>query len=297
MVPNYSFLRGTGVALITPFDLHQHVDYDALAKIIHHCISGGVDYLVTMGTTGEAATLSLEERLAIIHFTVKTAAGKVPVVAGMGGNNTRELVREIKMLNTEGISAILSSSPAYNKPSQEGIYQHYLELIEHSPLPIIIYNVPGRTASNILPETTLRLAHASNLFAGVKEASGDIAQATKIIKDKPDHFLVLSGDDPITLGLLGTGGDGVISVIANVYPKLFSEMTRAALNGDFNTARSHNLKLFDLHKWLYIEGNPAGIKAAAHYLGMCQNLFRLPLVPMSHSNYENLVREMNKIGI
>lgn len=297
MEPNYSFLRGTGVALITPFDLKQNVDYEALAKVINHCISGGVDYLVTMGTTGEAATLSLEERFSIIEFTVKTAAGKVPVIAGMGGNNTKELVSEIKLLKTDGISAILSSSPAYNKPSQEGIYQHYIELIEHSPLPIIIYNVPGRTASNILPETTLRLAHASPLFAGVKEASGDLAQATKIIKDKPDHFMVLSGDDPITLGLLGTGGDGVISVIANAYPNYFSEMTRAALQGDYKHAGNLNLKLFDLHKWLYIEGNPVGIKAAAHYLGLCQNIFRLPLVPMSHGNYENLVREMNRIGL
>lgn len=293
---NYHFLKGTGVALITPFDADHKIDFPALSKIINHCIDGGVDYLVSMGTTGEAATLSFEERMSVIYFTVKEVAGKVPVVAGMGGNNTAELVHEIQALNTNGISAILSSSPAYNKPSQEGIYQHYMKLAEHCTVPIIIYNVPGRTASNILAETTLRLANASEKFAAVKEASGDLAQATKIIKDKPAHFLVLSGDDPLALGLIGIGGDGVISVIANIYPKDFSSMIRFALQGDYVKAQSLNLKLFDLHKWLYIDGNPAGVKAGAHILGLCENRFRLPLVPMSKSNYNKLKDEMGKIN-
>lgn len=296
MSNSYPFLRGTGVALITPFDVHHKIDYSSLSKIIQHCIQdGGVDYLVPMGTTGETSTLSLEERLSVIEFTIKEANGKVPVVAGMGSNNTEGLIQELNQLNPEGLSAILSSSPAYNKPSQEGIFQHYSKLAEHSTLPIIIYNVPGRTSSNILPETILRLAHSSDKFAGVKEASGDLSQATKILKDRPKHFQVLSGDDPIALGLIGIGGDGVISVIANAYPLEFSGMIRAALNGHFKEAQEMNLKLFDLHKWLYIEGNPVGIKAAAAHLKLCQNELRLPLVSMSESNFKHLTTEMDKL--
>ncbi|MBK6545569.1 MAG: 4-hydroxy-tetrahydrodipicolinate synthase [Saprospiraceae bacterium] len=296
MKSNYSFLKGTGVALITPFDANGQIKFEDLSKIIEHCIAGGVDYLVSMGTTGESATLSYEERISVIQHTIKISNNRIPVVAGFGGNNTLELVKEIQILNTEGISAILSSSPAYNKPSQEGIFQHYMEIAEHSPLPIIIYNVPGRTASNILPETTLRLAHASSKFAAVKEASGDLTQATKIIKEKPDHFLVLSGDDPLALGLIGIGGDGVISVIANIYPKLFSDMIRFAMQGNFSEAQEINLRLFDLHKWLYIDGNPAGVKAGAHYLGLCENIFRLPLVQMTLGNFDRLKKEMDLIN-
>ncbi len=292
---DYQFLNGTGVALITPFQSNGNVDFSSLAKIIQHCISGGVEYLVTMGTTGEAATLSLQERMEIIRFTVKESGGRIPVVAGIGGNNTAELCKEMDQLDHEGIAAILSSSPAYNKPSQEGIFQHYMKLLEHSPLPIIIYNVPGRTASNILPETTLRLAHASPRFIAIKEASGDLAQATKILKDKPSNFLVLSGDDPLALALIGIGGHGVISVMANALPQEFSQMIRFALQGNFTEAAGLNLKIFDLHKWLYVEGNPVGIKLAASYLGLCENHFRLPLVPMSEINAQKLKIELGKI--
>lgn len=292
---DHQFLNGTGVALITPFQSNGNVDFSSLAKIIQHCISGGVEYLVTMGTTGEAATLSLQERMEIIRFTVKESGGRVPVVAGIGGNNTAELCKEMDQLDHEGIAAILSSSPAYNKPSQEGIFQHYMKLLEHSPLPIIIYNVPGRTASNILPETTLRLAHASPRFIAIKEASGDLTQATKILKDKPSNFLVLSGDDPLALALIGIGGHGVISVMANALPQEFSQMIRFALQGNFTEAAGLNLKIFDLHKWLYVEGNPVGIKLAASYLGLCENHFRLPLVPMSEINAQKLKIELGKI--
>lgn len=296
MNTNYQFLSGTGVALITPFTKTGHIDFDSLNLVINHCIHGGVEYLVSMGSTGEAATLSFDERLEIIYHTVKVCAGRVPILAGIGGNNTAELIRECKLLNPEGLSGILSSSPAYNKPSQEGIYRHYMELAEHSSLPIVIYNVPGRTASNISPDTCLRLAYASNKFAAIKEASGDLAQATKIIKDKPAHFQVLSGDDPLALAMIGIGGAGVISVIANIYPCMFSNIIRFALNGDYTKAQHLNLKLFDLHKWLYIDGNPAGVKAGAHILGLCENRFRLPLVPMSKSNYDKLKDEMGKIN-
>lgn len=294
-MPNYSHLRGTGVALITPFNQEKEIDYPALQKLIEHCIAGGVNSLISMGTTGESVTLTKEEKAQLLAFTIKQAAGRAQIIVGIGGNNTQEVAEEIESLDTTGISAILSSSPAYNKPSQEGIYQHYMALEKVAKLPIIIYNVPGRTASNLTAETTLRLAHASSKFAGVKEASGDLAQATKIIKDRPEHFLVLSGDDPLALALVGIGGDGVISVIANAYPKEFSQMIRMSLNGDFNAAQKINNTLFDLHKWLYIDGNPSGIKAACHLLGICENEFRLPLVPMAAANYQKLREAMEAI--
>ena len=294
-MPNYSHLRGTGVALITPFNQEKEIDYPALQKLIEHCIAGGVNSLISMGTTGESVTLTKEEKAQLLAFTIKQAAGRAQIIVGIGGNNTQEVAEEIESLDTTGISAILSSSPAYNKPSQEGIYQHYMALEKVAKLPIIIYNVPGRTASNLTAETTLRLAHASSKFAGVKEASGDLAQATKIIKDRPEHFLVLSGDDPLALALVGIGGDGVISVIANAYPKEFSQMIRMSLNGDFNAAQKINNTLFDLHKWLYIDGNPSGIKAACHLLGICENEFRLPLVPMADANYQKLREAMEAI--
>jgi len=294
-MPNFSHLRGTGVALITPFNQEKEIDYPALQKLIEHCIAGGVNSLISMGTTGESVTLTKEEKAQLLAFTIKQAAGRAQIIVGIGGNNTQEVAEEIESLDTTGISAILSSSPAYNKPSQEGIYQHYMALEKVAKLPIIIYNVPGRTASNLTAETTLRLAHASSKFAGVKEASGDLAQATKIIKDRPEHFLVLSGDDPLALALVGIGGDGVISVIANAYPKEFSQMIQMSLNGDFNAAQKINNTLFDLHKWLYIDGNPSGIKAACHLLGICENEFRLPLVPMAAANYQKLREAMEAI--
>lgn len=294
-MPNYSHLRGTGVALITPFNQEKEIDYPALQKLIEHCIAGGVNSLISMGTTGESVTLTKEEKAQLLAFTIKQAAGRAQIIVGIGGNNTQEVAEEIESLDTTGISAILSSSPAYNKPSQEGIYQHYMALEKVAKLPIIIYNVPGRTASNLTAETTLRLAHASSKFAGVKEASGDLAQATKIIKDRPEHFLVLSGDDPLALALVGIGGDGVISVIANAYPKEFSQMIRMSLNGDFKAAQKINNTLFDLHKWLYIDGNPSGIKAACNLLGICENEFRLPLVPMAAANYQKLREAMEAI--
>lgn len=292
---DYKELRGTGVALITPFKSDHSIDFDALGRIIEHCIKGGVETLVSLGTTGESVTLSDEEKKEVLRFTVEKNAGRALVVAGIGGNNTRELIREMETLDTKGIHSILSSSPAYNKPSQEGIFRHYMELEKASPLPIIIYNVPGRTASNITAETCLRLAHASDKFAAVKEASGDLSQATKILKDRPPHFLVLSGDDPLALALAGIGGDGVISVIANAFPAEFSQMMRYALQGVFHDAQKLNNLLFDLHKWLYIDGNPAGIKAACHLLGLCNNELRLPLVPMAQSNFEGLRSELNRI--
>jgi len=286
--------RGTGVALVTPFS-NGKVDYADLERIINYNINGGVDYLVSLGTTGEAVNLSEKECQKILRFTAKVANGRVPLVAGLfGDNNTARLVSRLNKYDLEGYSAVMSASPHYVKPNQEGIFRHFMEVAKAAPLPIILYNVPGRTSSNMSAATTLRLAHASDKFIAIKEASGDIVQAAKIIKDKPDHFLVISGDDPTALGLIACGGDGVISVIGNAFPTEFSDMVRAALNGDFVTAAQLNLQFINVHDWLYVDGNPVGIKAALNILGYCKTDVRLPLGPMSPSNFSQLKKEINK---
>ena len=283
---------GTGVALVTPFH-NKEVNYSELHNIIEYVINGGVDYIVSLGTTGEAVTLSSKECRQVLDFTIEKVNGRVPIVAGLFGNNyTEKLVKAIQSYNFDGIDAIMSSSPAYNKPPQEGIYQHYMAVAEVSPLPIIIYNVPGRTGSNILPETILRLAEASEQFIAVKEASGNLVQGMQIIKNKPENFLVLSGDDPLALSLIANGGDGVISVIANAYPTEFSDMIRAARSGDYQTAQNINLALLDIHPWLYVEGNPVGIKGAMEIQGLCSREVRLPLAPLSDPVFEKLKLEM-----
>lgn len=286
---------GTGVALITPFR-NGAVDYDALTALIHHVINGGVDYIVSLGTTGEATSLSDEEQTSIIKHTVEVTDGKVPIVAGQfGGNNTAQVCEKLKSFDAKGIAAILSSSPAYVKPSQEGIYQHYMALAEASPLPIIIYNVPSRTSSNITAATIIRLANASEKFIAVKDASADLVQAAAIARDTPVEFTLLSGDDPTALASVVVGGKGVISVIANAFPSTFSTMIRRALDGSWEDAREHHFKLLDLHHWLYVEGNPVGIKEAVEYKGIASAELRLPLVKMSASNKMKLHEEMRKL--
>jgi len=292
---NQVSFSGTAVALVTPFVAGQ-IDFPTLERLINHVIAGGVDYVVSLGTTGESVTLSPKECRAILDFTIEKVDGRVPIVAGIfGDNNTAALCHKIKHFDFNGIAAILSSSPAYNKPTQEGIYQHYIKVAEHCPVPIIIYNVPSRTASNIEAETILRLATDSSKFVAVKDASGNIVQGTKIIKNKPEHFLVLSGDDPTTLPLLANGGDGVISVIANAYPAEWSKLVTAARNEDLKTAQRLNNLLIDLHQWLYIEGNPAGIKGAMEILGLGNKSVRLPLVELTERNFSKLKKEMKKI--
>ncbi|NRB53808.1 MAG: 4-hydroxy-tetrahydrodipicolinate synthase [Saprospiraceae bacterium] len=287
--------RGTGVALVTPFK-NKAIDYDTLGQIIDFVIDGGVDYIVSLGTTGEAITLSSEECLEVLRFTVKHTQKRVPVVAGyFGSNYTERLVNKISTYDFEGIAAIMSSSPAYSKPTQEGIYRHYMAMAEVCPVPIIIYNVPGRTSSKISAETILRLAHSSEKFIGVKEASGDVEQAMQIMKNRPDNFLVISGDDPLTLPLISVGGDGAISVIANAYPQQFSSMIRAGLEGDWATAQQLNFDLLDVHPWLYIEGNPVGVKAAMEIRGLCSKEVRIPLVELSGDNYDHLKAAMAKV--
>lgn len=294
--PMQKRFKGTGVALVTPFKRDGSIDWDDLERIVEHVVAGGVEYLVSLGTTGESVTLSGAEHRQILDFTIKVNRGRLPLVAGVfGDNNTAALVEKIKDFNFEGIDAVLSSNPAYNRPSQEGIFQHYMALADASPLPIIIYNVPARTASNMNAETTLRLAHSSDKFLGIKEASNDLSQIMKIIKGKPDNFLVLSGDDAVTLPVIASGGDGVISVVANTVPRPFTDMVRAALRHDMSTAQRLNLQLLDLYRILFIEGNPVGVKAAMELQGLCSRHVRLPLTPMTEQGVHLLMDEMDKL--
>ncbi len=290
-------LSGTGVALVTPFR-NKAIDFSALSRLIEHTIQGGVDFIVSLGTTGEAITQSPEECREVLSFTVREVKGRVPVVAGLFGSNyTEKLVNALKVYDFEGIAAIMSSSPAYSKPSQEGIYQHYMAVAEASPVPVIIYNVPGRTCSNIEAETTLRLAHSSDRFLAVKEASGDLAQAISILKDKPAHFQVWSGEDPLTLPMIACGATGVISVIANAFPQPFSSMVRHARAGELQVARKWNDLLHDIHPYLYVDGNPSGIKGALEMIGICSKETRIPLVPLTDQTYQELHRVIEKAGL
>ncbi|MEM7572236.1 MAG: 4-hydroxy-tetrahydrodipicolinate synthase [Bacteroidota bacterium] len=287
---------GTGVALVTPFTSIGAVDFDALGRIIDYVIEGGVDYIVSLGTTGEAVTLNAAECRQVLDFTLERTENKRPVVVGhFGDNNTAALVQRVKNFDCTGLAGIMSSSPAYNKPTQEGIYQHFLALAEATTLPIIIYNVPGRTSSNVLPETTLRLAETSSQFAAVKEASGRLEQVTEIIRHCPDHFALLSGDDPTALPSIAAGAQGSISVIANAYPWQWSRMVRAALDHDFTLAQELNFQLWDLHHWLYLEGNPTGVKAAMAELDLCLPNLRLPLVELSEESKKELLRRMQQV--
>lgn len=287
---------GTGVAIITPFK-NNEIDFDAFANIINYVIEGGVNFIVALGSTGETATLNEVEAREVLDFCISHINKRVPLVAGnFGGNDTKELAKKIKDYDFTGVDAILSSSPAYVKPSQEGIYQHYMALAEVSPIPIILYNVPGRTRSNMEWETTVRLANASHKFIGIKEASGDLIQTTRIIKNKPEHFFVTSGDDEVALAMTAVGGDGVISVIANALPHSFSQMIDLALAQNYQAAKQINLHTYDLHKWLYIEGNPVGIKAAMQLMGYCTREVRLPLAPLSDNNFVKLKEELSKIS-
>ena len=287
---------GTGVALITPFRADKSVDYPALSRLIDHVIDGGVDYVVCLGTTGEAITLSSQECREILDYTIRHVDERVPIVAGFfGGNYTERLVQSLRSYNFDGVAGIMSSSPAYSKPPQEGIYQHYLRVAEAAPLPLIIYNVPSRTSSNVLPETILRLAEASDRFAAVKEASGVLGQATEILRHRPAHFAVLSGDDPLTTAMIAVGAHGGISVIANALPGHFSRMVRAALDNHIDEARQLNFDLLDVHPLLYCEGNPVGIKAAVSILGLCDNYLRVPLVPLSAPNVEKLRQVLDRV--
>lgn len=287
--------KGTGVALVTPFNEDGTIDFDGLERLINFNIEGGVEYLVSLGTTGEAATLTTEEKHQVLDFTVKTVNERVPVVAGFGGNNTAAVIENIKAYHFAGITAILSASPAYNKPTQEGIYQHYKAIAESTDLPIILYNVPGRTASNIEAETTLRLARDFENIIAVKEASGNLDQISTIIQKKPSSFLVISGDDALTLPLLSLGCDGVISVIANAFPREFSELVRYGLSGGFKSARGNHFKLLEMMRLIFKEGNPGGIKTALKHRDICGDQLRLPLYRISKALEKAIQAETDKI--
>jgi 4-hydroxy-tetrahydrodipicolinate synthase len=273
-------LRGTGVALVTPFNSRGAIDFDALGRVIDFVIDGGVEYLITLGTTGETPVLSKREKTDLIQFTYDRARNRVPVIVGIGGNNTAELINDLEHLPLDEAVAVLSASPYYNKPSQEGIFQHYKALAEASPKPILLYNVPGRTGRNVSAQTTLRLAEVDNI-AGIKEASGDMAQCMLILRDKPENFIVVSGDDALALPQIACGMEGVISVAANCFPRQFSEMVRMSLKGDFVSAKLVNDELIEGYDILFTENNPAGVKAFLAEHGLIENYLRLPLTPLS----------------
>ena len=274
-------LKGTGVALITPFKQNFEIDFNALEKLINYDINNGCEYLVTLGTTGETPTLNEEEKNAIIYFTYDVVKERVPVVVGIGGNNTKDVCKNLETYPLHKATAVLSASPYYSKPSQEGIFFHYKALAEASPKPVIVYNVPGRTGSNITATTTLRIAEELENIRGIKEASGNMIQCMHILKERPENFLVVSGDDHLTLPLIACGMDGVISVAANCFPKEFSEMVRLALHDDLNNARLLHYKCLEGNDLLFAENNPAGVKAFLAELGIIENVLRLPLVPLS----------------
>lgn len=288
---------GTGIALVTPFEKTGQIDFTALERVIDHVIDGGVEYVVSLGTTGETPTLSAEEQAEVLRFTIKHVNKRVPVVAGFGGNNTAQVVRSIENTNFEGIDAILSASPSYNKPTQEGIFQHYMAIEAVAPRPIIIYNVPSRTGRNLKAQTTLKLAHESSKFVAVKEASGNLQQCMRIQLEKPAHFQLLSGDDALTLPMLGIGASGVISVIGNALPRQFSDMVRAALQHDMATAQNLHYQLFELMNLIFKDGNPAGVKGALQLLSITSKNVRLPLVPLTKPTYESIAAELTKLGM
>lgn len=284
-----SKFRGTGVAIVTPFTNGQ-IDFDALERVVNHILDGGVEYLVVLGTTGESVTLSKKEKHEVLEFVVKVNDKRVPLVAGFGGNYTEKLVEDIKGFHFEGYEAILSVCPYYNRPTQEGLYQHFIQVAEASPVPVLLYNVPSRTASNLNAETTLRLSNANKKIIGIKEASGDMRQVMEIVWRKPKDFLVISGDDNLTLPMLSFGADGLISVVGNGLPRETSDLVRAGLNDDFITARRLHFQLMPVIDQIFNDGNPAGIKGVLEILDLCGREVRLPLMPVREDTYNKLTK-------
>lgn len=281
-------LRGTGVAIITPFRSDKQVDFTALGRMIDFIIAEKAEYIVTLGTTGESPVVSKEEKADIIRFTYERVAFRVPVVVGVGGNDTNAVVKELQSLPLEKATAVLSASPYYNKPSQEGLFQHYRVLAESSPKPILLYNVPGRTGRGLTAATILRIAREVKNIAGIKEASGDMQLCMELLRDKPEDFLVVSGDDALALPQIACGMSGVISVVANAFPGDFSNMVRLCLQQDFTEAKKINDRLMPSYDLMFSENNPAGIKAFLYEMGMIENEMRLPLVPVSEALQEEI---------
>ena len=290
-------LHGMGVALITPFKENEDVDFEALIRMIDHLLENGTDYIVALGTTAETPTLSETEKKEITKIIVERVNRRIPVVLGVGGNCTRNVVSQLENTDLKGIDAILSVVPYYNKPSQEGIFQHFKAIAKATPRPVVLYNVPGRTGMNMTAETTLRLAREFDTITAIKEASGNISQMDDIIKNKPSEFQVISGDDGITFPLIALGAVGVISVIGNAFPKEFSRMVRLALEGDYNNARLIHSRFAELLELLFVDGNPAGVKSMLNMMGFIENKLRLPLVPTRITTFEKIREVLNKLNI
>jgi len=280
--------RGTGVAVITPFKNDSSIDFTAFGRVINHVIKGGVNYIVAMGTTGEASTLTSDEKHALVCYVKEAIDNRVPLVVGIGGNNTQEVVNSIRELDMEGVDAILSVAPYYNKPGQRGLFQHFKTIASCSPVPVIIYNVPGRTSCNISSDTCLELANECENIIGIKEASGDLSQIMRIIKGKPENFHVISGDDALTIPIIAAGGSGVISVLANAYPSECSELVNHALRNNFKSSREIHFRFMEAIELLFADGNPSGIKAFMSLMNLCQNNLRLPLVPVSKNVFTRI---------
>jgi len=287
--------KGTGVAIVTPFKNDSSIDFAALGRVVNHVITGGVNYIVVMGTTGESATLTRDEKKAIIAYVAEVNDGRVPLVTGIGGNSTQEVINCIRQSNLTGVDGILSVAPYYNKPNQRGLFQHFKAIATCSPVPVIMYNVPGRTCSNISSETCIELANECENIIAIKEASGDMAQIMRIIRGKPDNFSVISGDDMLTIPIIASGGSGIISVLANAFPAATSELVSNALKSNYKSAREIQLRYLEMIELLFIDGNPSGIKAILSIMNICQNNLRLPLVPVNRTIYTRIQKAIEEV--
>ena len=288
--------RGTGVAIVTPFKNDSSIDFAALGRIVNHVIHGGVNYIVVMGTTGESATLTKDEKKAIISYVVEVTDNRIPIVIGIGGNSTQEVINCVRHSNLTGVDGILSVAPYYNKPNQRGLFQHFKSIATCCPVPLILYNVPVRTCSNISSETCIELANECENIVAVKEASGDIAQIMRIIRNKPDGFSVISGDDMMTIPIIASGGAGVISVLANAFPSATCELVTNSLKNNCKSAREIQLRYLEMIELLFLDGNPSGIKAMLSIMNICQNTLRLPLVPVNRTTYTRIQKAIDEVN-
>jgi 4-hydroxy-tetrahydrodipicolinate synthase len=287
--------RGTGVAIVTPFKNDSSIDFAALGRVVNHVIAGGVNYIVVLGTTGESVTITKEEKKAIISYVIEVTDSRVPLVVGIGGNSTQEVINCVRHTNMCGIDGILSVAPYYNKPNQRGLIQHFKAIATSCPVPVIMYNVPGRTCSNITSETCIELANECDNIVAIKEASGDMAQIMRIIKGKPDNFSVISGDDMMTIPIIASGGSGIISVLANAFPAATNELVSHALKSNFKSAREIHLRYLEIIELLFTDGNPAGVKAMLNIMNICQNNLRLPLVPVNRTIYTRIQKAIEEV--
>jgi 4-hydroxy-tetrahydrodipicolinate synthase len=287
--------RGTGVAIVTPFKNDSSIDFAALGRVVNHVIAGGVNYIVVLGTTGESVTLTKEEKKAVISYVIEVTDSRIPIVVGIGGNSTQEVINCIRHTNMCGVDGILSVAPYYNKPNQRGLIQHFKAIATSSSVPVIMYNVPGRTCSNITSETCIELANECENIVAIKEASGDMAQIMRIIKGKPDSFSVISGDDMMTIPIIASGGSGVISVLANAFPAATSDLVTNSLKSNFKSAREIHLRYLEMIELLFIDGNPAGVKAMLNIMNLCLNNLRLPLVPVNRAIYSRIQKAIDEV--